>query len=291
MNDTSAISKAQKYDLAIAYRVYPGVSKTPFIYPNDKLKLAEAGIRSLKLSLAKLKAKMYCIMDKCPDTYETMILKYFDVEDVEFIRFNGVGNAKTFGTQIEILLQQTDAEIIFFAEDDYIYRTGCFEAGIHLIKNHKEADFVTLYDHTDSYTLRIHEKHKYRVIVEGGFHWKNAASTCLTFMTTRTVLSKTKHVFYTYCNGNWDSSLWFALTKYNVFSLTKVLYLAFKDVELLKTIILSWLKCGTQILFGKKYRLWQPLPSIATHMEATGIAPNIDWMQVVEEQERIQPMQ
>jgi hypothetical protein len=285
MSEINEINSDQKYDLVIAYRIYPGVSKIPFIHADNKLKLAEAGIRSLKLALSDLKARMYCIMDNCPTEYETMIENYFNPEDVEFIRFNGVGNLKTFGVQIETLLNQTYSEVVFFAEDDYIYRKDTINSAIQLIKKNPQAHFITPYDHPDSYSLKIHNRYKYKIISEGGLHWRTTGSTCLTFMTTRKILNKSKNAFFSYCKGNWDSSLWFALTKYNVLSPAQIIIMVFHDTFLLKVILLSWIKTWKNILFSRKYFLWQPIPSIATHMESTGIAPNIDWIKVVGEQE------
>lgn len=285
MKQINGILSDQKYDLAIAYRIYPGVSKMPFIHSDNKLKLAEAGIRSLKVALSNIRARMFCIMDNCPPEYETMIKKYFNDDDLEFMRFNGAGNQRTFGVQIETLLNQTYSEVVFFAEDDYIYRKETIYSAIQLIKKNPKAHFITPYDHPDSYSLKIHNSYKYKVITEGGLHWRTSASTCLTFITTQKTLNSTKDAFYSYCEGNWDSSLWFALTKYNVFSLTQIIKMAFQDTFLLKVILLSWIKTWRTILFSKRYFLWQPIPSIATHMESTGIAPNIDWMKIVSDKE------
>ena len=42
------------YDLAVAYRIYPGVSKVPPVFSQDKLKLAEFCLKSFKDSLGDL---------------------------------------------------------------------------------------------------------------------------------------------------------------------------------------------------------------------------------------------
>jgi hypothetical protein len=34
-----------------------------------------------------------------------------------------------------------------------------------------------------------------------------------------------------------------------------------------------------QILFGKRYTLWIPVPSLATHMVSGLLAPYVDWEQ------------
>ena len=37
-----------------------------------------------------------------------------------------------------------------------------------------------------------------------------------------------------------------------------------------------WIKCRKQIIFHKKYKLYCPIPSIATHLESEDIAPLVD---------------
>ena len=272
------------YDLTVAYRIYPKVSKIPFIFPDNKLKLAEVGVRTLKSSLGPLKTKVFFILDNCPPEYETMLLKYFSPPDVEFVRYGGIGNLPSFGKQIDILLDQNYSEAIFFAEDDYVYRPDLLPAAVSFLRK-ENVDFVTPYDHLDSYILPLHTLNRYEMSVHGGVHWRTSASTCLTFLTTKRVLQKTEATFRSYCRGNWDSCLWLALTKYNVFDLEQVFQYLFNDRFLLKVIVLSWMKTGKQILFGKKYTLWQPVPSIATHMEQGSLAPNIDWFAVANTEE------
>lgn len=280
------MSSNHTYDLAVAYRLYPKVSKIPFIFPDNKLKLAEVGVRTLKSSLGMLKAKVFFLLDNCPPEYELMILKYFSPPDLEFVRYDGIGNLRTFGKQIDILLNQSDSEQVFFAEDDYVYRPCQLPTAVSFLQK-KNVDFITPYDHLDSYILPVHTLNRYELVIHGGIHWRTAASTCLTFMTTKSVLRKTQDAFRSYCRGNWDSCLWFALTKYNVFDLKQIIRHLFNDRFLLKTIVLSWMKTGKQILFGRKYTLWQPVPSIATHMEREALAPNIDWLAVVNGEEMI----
>lgn len=272
-----------KYDLAVAYRIYPKVSKIPFIYPNDKLKLAEVGVRTFKNSLGKLNAKVFFLLDNCPVEYEQMIRTYFTEENADIVRYHGIGNILTFGEQINILLKQKYSDIVFFAEDDYVYRDKLLESAVSLFRHNKSVHFVTPYDHLDSYILPIHTHNKYNIIINEGLHWRTAASTCLTFLTTKEILSETKQTFESYCQGNWDSSLWFSLTKYNVFDFRMALSFLFKDRFLFKVITLSWIKGWKQILIGRKYKLWQPIPSIGTHMEHVSLAPNVDWRDIADE--------
>jgi hypothetical protein len=276
------------YDLTVAYRIYPNVSKSPFVHKSNKLKLAETGIRTLKDSLGKLRARIFFILDNCPDEYEMMILNHFDPADVEFIKPKGVGNFATFSLQMDILLKQTYSDIVFFAEDDYVYQSLMLVHAIKLLMENPLVDFVTPYDSLDSYTFPIHTRHKYEIIIFDGLHWRTSASSCLTFLTKKNVLQNTERVLRSYSTGAWDTSMWFSLTKYNVFSLPSIISYAINDFFLFKAVALSWKKLWFQILFGRKYKLWQPIPSIGTHMEEKFLAPNVDWIAVVSKGESIQ---
>jgi len=268
------------FDIAIAYRIYPGVSKQPFVHPDNKLKLTEVGIQTINQSLRGLKARFFILLDNCPEEYERMISSHLKSHQITFLKYNGIGNLSTFGKQIEILLSQTDSEVIMFAEDDYVYRRNELEKAVRLLRNNPEIEFVTPYDHLDSYILPIHTKYKYEIIAKEDLHWRTSASTCLTFLTTKETLRRTENVFRSYCKGNWDSSLWFALTKFNVLNPAS-LFLIFQDIFLFKTVLKSWIFNPGQILFGRKYKLLQSIPSIATHMEKISLAPSIDWVKVV----------
>ncbi len=262
------------YDIAVAYRIYPGISKHPAVFSEDKWKLSELCLRSFRESLGTVRAKIFVILDKCPAEYKTLFTKYFAEEDLEFIEQNGIGNARTFALQIKLLLEQTDSEYVYFAEDDYFYLPNQFGSAIVFIKEHN-AEFLTLYDHIDSYTLDIHN-HCEKIVVSEGKHWRTTGSTCLTFLTTKTILRATKSVFATYSKKNYDASMWFALTKRNVRNPLKMVASA-GTMPMLKIYIKAWLFCSMAILFGKKRTLWNPIPAGCTHIENGGLAPNIDW--------------
>jgi len=268
----------KNFDLAIAYRIYPKISKTPFVYPSDKLQLARLGVKSFRESLSGLTFKVFFILDNCPENYERMILEFFDEKDVEFIRYNGVGNLATFGIQMDLLLKQTYSENLFFMEDDYLFRPSVVLKALNFLKQ-DQVSFVTPYDHIDNYTMDIHQQHKYKIVVYEDYHWRTTASTCMTFLTKKKALIETENVFRSYCNGNWDSSLWFALTKHNVFKLNSLAYI-FTNRMLFKSVLLSWIKTWPQILLGKRFDLWLPIPSFATHMESTGLAPVVNWQDI-----------
>lgn len=274
-----------QYDVVIAYRIYPGVSKQPFVFADDKYKLSDLCLHSLQKSLMGVKARIYALLDGCPPEYEELFRKYFNDEDIHFVRLNGIGNAGTFAMQIDLLLNQTESEYIYFAEDDYLYRPECFATMLNFIKDNPHNSFVTPFDHLDYYQHPLHGE-KCHLLCAHDYHWRTANSTCLTFLTTKETLAKTKNTFLSYTRGNFDASIFFALTKTHVYSprsLFKFVRAMLRgNSEPLKLVIAAWFYSAMQVFFGKRYTVWVPLPSIATHLQYDTIAPAINWQQEVE---------
>lgn len=265
-----------KYDVAAVYRIYPKVSKVPLGFPGDKLRLAELCLKSFRESLGDLRVKLYVLLDGCPPEYEALFKKYFRSEDLDLIHLPGIGNLATFEKQIEILSNQSDSEIVYFAEDDYSYLPNAFTKALEFLQENRDADFVSLYDHPDYYSLPLHQD-ACEVRWSGDRHWRTAPSTCLTFLTTRQTLRETARVLKTYCQGSTDASIWLNLTKYNLFRPVRILKWLFKDWDHFTIIARAWLHAWYQNLFGKRRKLWIPIPGLATHMESTGVAPGFDW--------------
>ena len=71
--------------------------------------------------------------------------------------------------------------------------------------------------------------------------------------------------------------MWVCLTKYGVFNPFRVTKFAIKKKVFLLYYLNAWRYGWKQILFGRKYKMWCPIPSFATHMERDFLAPSIDW--------------
>src|SRR5437899_10104486 len=127
------------YDIAIVYRIYPGVSKSPVVFPDDKYRLSELCLSSFRASLGSLNVKMWVLLDACPDSYASLFRKYFNEQELELIRLDGIGNARTFWKQIDILSRQETSEYVYFAEDDYFYLPGQFPAMLTFLKENADA--------------------------------------------------------------------------------------------------------------------------------------------------------
>ena len=271
--------KDQGYDLAVAYRICPKIAKPAQSLPfgDDKLRQADICLRSFRHSLGSLRVKVWAILDGCPEEYHELFKRHFAPQDLVLIPVNGIGNKATYGKQMEILLTQRDAECVYFAEDDYLYLTDQFPLMLNFLREGQGVDFVTPYDHPDCYRLDLHGDPKW-LTVFGEHHWRTAASTCLTFLTRKSTLAKYEKVFRTYSRRNGDCAMWLSLTKKKVFSPFALIRYFARQEFYRKELVKAWLFCWPQILFGKRVKLWVPVPGIATHLNAGLLSPGIDWL-------------
>ena len=274
-----------KYDLAVAYRIYPKVAKPALGLPfsDDKARLAEVCLQSFRRSLGSLRVKIWVLLDGCPAEYADIFRRCFAEEDLVLIPLPGIGNYGTFNKQMEILLGQADAELIYFAEDDYFYLQDQFRLMLDFLQAHDDVDFVSPFDHLDCYTMELHRTPAWLRAFQGR-HWRTAASTCLTFLTTRRVLRETERVFRTYARKNYDSSLWLSLTKERVLAPWAWPGIARREPFSMKIFAKAWLFGWPQILFGNRRKIWMPVPSIASHMDVNALAPGVDWPALMREQ-------
>ena len=266
----------QKYDLVIAYRIYTGLSKVPPVFQHDKYKLAKLCLESLVQSLSGIRVKMYALLDNCPLEYEKLFTANFPKEDLEIIRLDSYGNKKSFKKQIEILSTQNDADIVYFAEDDYFYIEN-IHSMIELLQSGK-ADFVTPYEHPSCYTddhvlnlKHINNNHKEFVTVQ---------HACLTFMTTKKTLLKNRR--YLRIFSDWfgsDFVVWGTITLgWNFFSYFHYMFDGKKySIETAKVFGSMLVFAFHRFISNTSYILCMPTPTIATHMESNFLSPNIDW--------------
>lgn len=269
------MSDIPQYDIAVAYRVYPGISKTPAIFPTDKYELTNAAFSSLARACGNLRVIYHILLDNCPSQYRAIFLQYIEPEHLIFYEYPGVGNGATFGEQCAILLQQHDAEILLFCEDDYFFFDNAIVTMLSSLSELPDAHFLTPYDHSDYYFRKL-QRYPSDISIAGTIHWRRVATTCMTFLTTKTILEKTNTIFQTYTRNNYDASLWAALTK-KIVRNPRFFFLEHNKKEALKIYLKAWYYCWRQIIFGKKYTLWSPVPTLATHLEKSCLSPGIDW--------------
>ncbi len=271
-------SGSKKYDLAVAYRICPHVSNAAIGLPfcEDKYQMSEACLRSFVDSLGSLRVKMWAVLDGCPPQYEELFRRHVASEDLVVLHFDRIGNGATFDKQLDILLGQTDADAVYFAEDDYFYLPSGLPRMLRCLAEEKDVDFISPYDHLDCYILPLHTSREW-IKVSASHHWKTTASTCLTFLTTQQTLAECEAVFRSYAKGNDDCSIWLSLTKRRVLNPFAFGQYVIRRLVGWTKVPKAWLYGWRQILFGKKRMLWVPIPGIATHMSRDLLSPNVDW--------------
>jgi hypothetical protein len=261
------------FDLAVAYRIYPGVSKVPAFFSTDKFELSRMCLQSFKRALGKLRVKVWALLDGCPAEYETLFRETFQDSDLEVLNLDKIGNLASFSLQIDLLMGQTEAPYVYFAEDDYFYLPDALEKVVSFMKENRDVDFATPYDHPDSYyTSSRVERHLVRPY--GDCYWRTASSTCLTFMTSRDGLVRNQSALRSYSRGNDDCAMWLSLTQKLALANPAIHW---HNIARIKIWIKMWRWGVGRVLLGRRYRLWVPLPALATHMESTGLSPLIYW--------------
>lgn len=268
------------HDLAVCYRIYPGLSGKPAFDLKDKLTMVQLNLRSFKAALGTLRVKMWVLLDVCPPAYRELVTELFGGPDLEIIELKTrTGNEGTFLRQLDILCTQTAADLVYFAEDDYLYLPEALQIAVNFMQRHPEADFLTLFYHLDYQRKYVHQ-FRGQEHLESGRTWRTVASTCLTFMAWREGLVTSRSTFMTYARRNSDLGLWLALTKNRVINPLHAVLSLQNGLYFSASHALAWWHAWRQILFGRRRTLWVPTPSLATHLESTGIAPDVDWIKI-----------
>ena len=270
-----------KRELAVAYRIYPGLSKNPNFFSN-KPDLARVALRTFRDALIDVDYVLYAILDDCPDEYESLFRGLFPHERLRIERHSPkLGNEGSWLRQVELLCEQNESDLVLFAEDDYLWQPGSMRAHVTLHRDCPIVDFSSPYDHPGWYYAPSRfPPDRHGVLFHGGRHWRTAACTTLTFLAGRDVLRGARRTLESFASGCHDMSLWIALTKHFVFSPSFVL--RGRRNPLMKVVFRqAWKMNFAQTLFGRKYTLWAPVPGLATHLEKSCLTPGVDWENLV----------
>lgn len=263
--------------LAIAHRVCPALSAAAVGF-STKEGMVQATARSLANSLAGFvgEVRLFVILDGCPSYrafFEDALSSARNVA-LSFEDTPSIGNHATYARQYEILLGQTDADYLYFSEDDYLYDSNAFAAMTDFL-DQEGVDFVTPLDHPDRYNHALGNKgplRKETIRVSRHCHWRTAESSCMTFMTTRSVFDEAQALIATYGTGAMDGTMWVALTKTGVLNPLKlfpaaVAYALHLDRPFVFYVPLcAWKHCGLHLLTSRRFSLWQPIPTLAVHL-------------------------
>lgn len=130
----------------------------------------------------------------------------------------------------------TEKTVVFFVEDDYLFRPDAFEKICRFLQDHSE-DFVAPLDHPDRYedTRRLKEMtnhydpYRLELVWEQSHHWRTCVSTCHTFAGTLKGLVLNDHILLSADQQRGDHTMWCDLWRHG------------------------------------KSKLWSPIPGLASH--------------------------
>ena len=272
-----------KYDLAVAYRCYSEPCKDrhpPQIYKEDKLKLAELCFRSFKAACEDLNVKLWIILTG-PKEYEDMFRRVWEKE-LTILYTPKIGSPRTLKRQVEILTEQYDSDIVYLAEDDYLYVPGALKKAVNLMNNNIFVDFISLYNHPDNYRINYQTRNK-SLFFKGDLYCNRAATTH-TFLTRKEILNKYRKIFNIFMFGRYrydlidaDTEQWLAITKQNLFNPLYFIKSLFDNRYWSFCIFLSFVYHWKQVMFGKRVDLWIPEVSMATHLGIGLEGVGTDW--------------
>lgn len=154
-------------------------------------------------------ANIKIIADNCNDETIEMFSHYcggfssarrFELEETNL---GNAGSLRHALTEAETLPDDT---CVYFVEDDYLhaYRSkGVHTSLLDIIHEGLEiANYVTLFDHPDKYSNLYNFGEDTRVFRTKSTHWKQTASTCMTFATTVETLKDDFHIWMNNTEGD-----------------------------------------------------------------------------------------
>lgn len=269
-----------KYDIVIAHRVCPALSKTAVGF-HDKRSMVSATTATLAAALKGLKARLVVILDGCSD-YDGIFTSAFGKSDsvkLEIMKTDAVGNQATWGLQLEILSRVVDSDYVYFSEDDYVYSPDAFRAMLDFARQ-KDVDFVTPLDHPERYNGRLEKIRPSQVRVSGERHWREVSCTCLTFLAKAGVVSESKSIMESFLHSPEEATMWLGLTKYEVFGFCAMLKAAIRHFVLRRKCrfgevmgLCTWKRQGIKLITKPRRRLFSPIPSLAVHLSDCSLPP------------------
>jgi hypothetical protein len=195
-----------KNKLNVLYRICPKMSIRSPYFGTSKLTQTLKCLATFEVAFENIPHKTTFILDSCPGEYWDNIRLLVRTEKT-MIEGEWKTDRGTFLKQVELACGLLDVELVYFAEDDYIYLPG---AGEKLIAALGVYDFITPYDHPDYYREPNTNLEQHLSVVNNQ-HWVNRISTCHTFGTWAKNIKANKAIFEKYAPN--DYAEWVDITK------------------------------------------------------------------------------
>ena len=269
---------ALPYDLAVVYRICPYISAygKPAVFADDKFRLSEMCLQSFKRSLGGMRVKMFVLLDSCPAEYTALFTSRWTETDLVLCHYEKLGNARSYLEQMRLLRQQSDASLVYFAEDDYLYVPDAFPDAIAFMNANRDVEFCTPYDDPGYYSLELHAG-RWPARRHGSRTWTSRLSTTMTFMARKQALEDALPTLTSYGLGNSDLGMWMALTRRKAYRYLQVQRWKREQPFWAISAGRAWRFCRRQLLLGRRHVLWAPTPTIATHMVKGLEAAGVNW--------------
>ena len=168
--------------IAIAHRVCPAKSENAVGF-GDKFDMVRRNALSMMAALRGFDVQLFVLFDGCPRSYDIFFRRLATESpnvDVVIDYADHIGNKASFKWQVETLLHRTNAPLVYFSEDDYLYAPSAFSLMASLLEQ-PWASFATPLDHPDRYNGSFAEPSANAIRLCAGCHWRETGTTCLTF--------------------------------------------------------------------------------------------------------------
>lgn len=236
------------------YRSAPGDAKSaarPDYF--DKRKCLKSFLSAFsELPIAKRGDLIFLNDGEMSEEYKQVVNEFSSNE----IQLGGVGNSKSLRAAHEVALSSNfeENDLVYFAEDDYLYKKEAFILLSNAAEDIPEADYFTLYDHPDRYT-RTDDVNKglSNVFVSRDCHWRSVESTCQTYCVRLKSFRKDRNIHYL------GTSLKVPRGR-EMFRLVQGI--------------------GKYFWRFPKHKLIAPMPGLATHMETKFLSNLVDWQKI-----------
>lgn len=224
----------------------------------------------IKLTNPNIKTKFCLICDnteepqqeECKEILKKIKHKFISIKSKELIEKEknpfDVQHYTLFRTSMELIKKYADDDtVIFFCENDYLYKPSAIDYAVKFLTNHP-LDFLSLSDHPNRYATphieeenhsEIYKNYKLELIWEQKHHWRTSISTCYTFITTLRAIKQYDDLFLGTDKQYFDH--WFFVDIYR----------------------------------RGHSKLWTPVPGMASHMQGMRLN-DWDWSKLMKKEEK-----
>jgi len=210
----------------------------------------------------------------------------------EVVQLDGVGNSSSYRWALGIAFDRsswTDDDLVYFAEDDYLYRSAALPALLGAARDIAAAAFFTPYDAPDYYDLPVHRRYgaqhaRDRWEVDGTT-WRAVRSTTMTYAARLGALRQVAplHVLGTRGRYPRDFDIWSgSLTYTRRYRLARSLPYSPRTTPVRGP--RPGLAADARAVFGRPPGLLvAPEAPLATHGENDWLTPGADWAEIAAE--------